>query len=71
MKHLVVKVKNKDLFFNADEGMGEYVCSIPMLLDKEQSDSIMKHCQEIYDIDTDDVYTNQDLEVREVELKYV
>jgi hypothetical protein len=71
MKHLVVKVKNKDLFFNADEGMGEYVCSIPMLLDKEQADSIMKHCQEIYDIDTDDVYTNQDLEVREVELKYV
>lgn len=43
MKYLVIKVKDKDLFFNADEAMGEYVCSTPMLLDKEQADSIMKY----------------------------
>jgi hypothetical protein len=76
MKYLVVKVKDKDLFFNADEGMGEYVCSIPMLFHKEMEDTIMiqlRKCQfydEIYHLDNmDEVYTNDQLEIKEVELK--
>ena len=69
MKYLVVKVKDKDLFFNADEGMGEYVCTTPMLLDKEQADSIMKYCKEVYHIDSEEVFTNDQLEIKEVELK--
>lgn len=69
MKYLVVKVKDKDLFFNADEGMGEYVCNTPLLLDKEMADSIMMHCHEIYHFDDmDEMYTNEQLEVKEVEL---
>ncbi len=68
MKYLVVKVKDKDLFFNADE-MGEYVCEMPMLMDKYMADSIMKHCPEVYHIDNmDEVYTNDQLEIKEVEL---
>lgn len=69
MKHFVVKVKGKDLFFNADEGMGEYVCPTPMLLDKEQADSIMKYCQSIYHMDDEQVFYKHHLEIREVELK--
>jgi hypothetical protein len=69
MKHLVVKVKDRDLFFNADEMMGEYVSKTPMLLDKQQVDSIMKYCIDIHNFDTDELFTNDDLEVREVELK--
>lgn len=69
MISLVVKVKGKDLFFNADEGMGEYLCDTPMLLDQDQADSIMAFCDQIYDADTDDLYTNDQLEIRQVEIK--
>jgi len=69
MKYLVVKVKDKDLFFNADEMMGDYVCNTPMLLDKDQADSIMMNCHEVYHFDSmDEVYTNDQLEIKEVEL---
>jgi len=71
MKYLVVKVKNEELFFNADEGMGEFVCNTPMLLDKEQADSIMKYCDLIYHFDEDRTFSKQDLEVREVELNLI
>lgn len=70
MEFLVVKVKNHDLFFNADEGMGEYVCETPLLLDKEQADSIMKYCTEIYSLDGD-TFTNADLEVKTVKLNLI
>jgi hypothetical protein len=69
MKYLIVKVKDQELFFNADEGMGEYICSTPMLLDKEQADSIMKYCKQIFHIDEQQVFYNHQLEVKEVELK--
>lgn len=51
--------------------MGEYACNTPMLLDKEQVDSIMKYCHELYLMDGDEVFYNHHLEVKEVELKYV
>lgn len=74
MKYLVIKVKGKDLFFNADEAMGEYVCSTPMLLDKEQADSIMKYSPDkIWNYTANSNQTNEDeyvsknqLEVKEV-----
>jgi hypothetical protein len=68
MKFLIVKVKDKDLYFNADEMEGPYVCNTPMLMDKDQADSIMKYADELYNYDTDDMYTNDQLEVREVEV---
>lgn len=69
MKYLVVKVKGKNLFFNADEGMGEYICDTPMLLDKEQADSIMKYVpDEIWHVDESTSFTKDYLEVKEVEL---
>jgi hypothetical protein len=71
MKFLIVKVKDKDLFFNADEVEGPYVCDTPMLMDKTQADSIMKYAIEVYNYDTNDVYTNDQLEVREVELNII
>jgi hypothetical protein len=72
MKYLVIKVKDKDLFFNADEAMGEYVCSTPMLLDKEQADSIMMYCPDkIWICDNKDEWVNKDqLEVKEVTLNF-
>ncbi len=68
MKFLIVKVKDKDLYFNADEVEGAYVCDTPMLMNKEQADSIMEYAIELYNYDTDDMYTNDQLEVREVEV---
>ena len=68
MKFLIVKVKDKDLYFNADEMEGAYVCNTPMLMDKEQADSIMEYAIELYNYDTDEQFTNDQLEIREVEL---
>ena len=36
MKFLIIKVKDNDLYFNADEMEGPYICDTPMLMDKEQ-----------------------------------
>jgi hypothetical protein len=71
MKFLIVKVKDRDLYFNADEMEGAYVCNTPMLMDKEQADSIMEYADELcnYDnYDANEVFTKDQLEVREVEL---
>ena len=68
MKFLIVKVKDKDLYFNADEMEGPYVCDTPMLMGKDQADSIMKYADELYNYDTDEQFTNDQLEVREVEV---
>jgi hypothetical protein len=68
MKFLIVKVKDRDLYFNADEMEGAYVCNTPMLMDKEQADSIMEYAIELYNYDSDEQFTNDQLEVREVEL---
>jgi len=69
MKLLIIKVKDQDLYFNADEMEGPHICNIPMLMDKEQSDLIMGFIDELYNYDTNEVFTNNQLEVREVELK--
>jgi hypothetical protein len=68
MKFLIVKVKDQDLYFNADEMEGAYVCNTPMLMDKDQADSIMKYADELYNYDTDEQFTKDQLEVREVEV---
>ena len=71
MKFLIVKVKDKDLYFNADEMEGAYVCNTPMLMDKAQTDSIMEYAIELYNYDTDEQFTNNDLEIREVEVNLI
>jgi hypothetical protein len=74
MKFLIVKVKDKDLYFNADEMEGAYVCDTPMLMNKEQADSIMEYADELcnYDnYDANEVFTKDQLEVREVELNII
>ncbi len=71
MKYLVVKVKGQDLFYSCHDSLGEYVCSTPMLLDKEQADSIMMYCIEVYHLDSEEVFTNDQLEIKEVQLNYV
>lgn len=71
MTYLVVKVKDQDLFFNADEAMGEYVCSTPMLMDQETADSVMKYCQEVYHIGENITFSNSDLEIRKVQLNLI
>ena len=71
MKFLIVKVKDKDLYFNADEMEGAYVCDTPMLMNKEQADSIMEYAIELYNYDTDEQFTNNDLEIREVEVNII
>jgi hypothetical protein len=71
MKFLIVKVKDKDLYFNADEMEGPYVCDTPMLMDKAQADSIMEYAIELYNYDNYDaneVFTKDQLEIKEVEL---
>jgi hypothetical protein len=68
MKFLIVKVKDQDLYFNADEMEGPYVCDTPMLMNKEQADSIMEYADELYNYDTDDQFTKGQLEIREVEV---
>jgi hypothetical protein len=47
---------------------GPYICGTPMLMDKEQADIIMESIDELYNFDTNEVFTNNQLEVREVEL---
>jgi hypothetical protein len=71
MKFLIVKVKDRDLYFNADEMEGAYVCNTPMLMDKEQADSIMEYAIELYNYDSDEQFTNNDLEIREVEVNLI
>ena len=72
MKHFVVKVKDQDLFFNADEMMGEFICEAPMLLNKFQADDIMKYCpDEIFHLDEDKYFSKKDLEIRQVELNFI
>ena len=71
MKYLVVKVKNEDLFFNSDEMEGSYICDTPMLMDKEQADSIIQYCDELYNYDDNRLFTSDDLEIREVELNLI
>jgi hypothetical protein len=71
MKFLIVKVKDRDLYFNADEMEGPYVCNTPMLMDKDVADSIMKYAIELYNYDTDEQFTNNDLEIREVEVNLI
>jgi hypothetical protein len=67
MNNYIVKVKNKDLYFNADEMEGPYICNTPMLMDKEQAESVIKYCHELYDFDNFDTkYTPEDLEIRQV-----
>ena len=68
MKFLIVKVKDQDLYFNADEMEGPYVCDTPMLMNKEQADSIMEYAIELYNYDTDEQFTKDQLEIREVEV---
>jgi hypothetical protein len=68
MKFLIIKVKDNDLYFNADEMEGPYICDTPMLMDKEQADIIMESVDELYNFDTHEVFTNNQLEVKEVEL---
>jgi len=78
MKFLIVKVKDRDLYFNADEMEGPYVCSTPMLMDKDVADSIMEYAIKLYNYDTemlrkklDEQFTNNDLEIREVEVNLI
>lgn len=87
MKYLVVKVKDKELYFNADAYIengelvmeGPYVCDTPMLMCEDQVDSIMEYVDEplaiggftLYNYDTDEQFTKNDLEIREVEVNLI
>lgn len=72
MEYLVIKVKEKNLFWNADEMMGEYIFQTPMLLDEEQVDSIMKYCPDkIYHINEEDFTEKHELEVCKVKLVFI
>lgn len=68
----ILKIKDRDLFFNADEMIGEYICNIPMLLDLETKNSIVKYCPDkIFSLYNDEEFSKDDLEIKEVELKYI
>ena len=70
MKYYVIKAINEDVFFNADDSMGEYMCDTPMLLDKEEAELIMSFISdEIYHFDSGKMYSDSDLRIFEVELK--
>lgn len=71
MSLFVVKVKDKELYFNADEGNGEFVCNTPMVMDETQANDVLKYCSELYDIETDDMYHISDMEVREIKLQLI
>jgi hypothetical protein len=40
-------------------------------MNKEQADSIMEYAIELYNYDTDEQFTNNDLEIREVEVNLI
>ena len=63
----VVKVKDKDLYYNADEGMGDYICDVPLILDKEQAEAVIKYTDSIFDLDGTTEYLNSDLEVKQMQ----
>ena len=67
MEKFVVKIKGKDLFFNADE-IGEYISDSPLLLDSDQAKSIVTYCEEVWDLDGINKYTNSDLEIRQAKI---
>ena len=77
MKYFVVKVKNEDLFFNVDMMEGEFMCPMPILLDKFQADETMDSINsfpdsEIYHYeDINKVYSKDEIEVREVHLNLI
>ena len=50
MSLFVVKVKDKELYFNVDEGNGEFVCNTPMVMDETQANDVLKYCSELYDM---------------------
>lgn len=68
MKYFIIKLKDHDLFFNA-EGIGEYICGTPMLMDKEQADDVMKYSDIFYDINGVTTYSKDQFEIREVSLQ--
>lgn len=77
MKYFVVKVKNEDLFLNVDMMEGEFMCPMPILLDKFQADEIMESINNYpgdgipdYE-DINKVYGKDDIEVREVQLNLI
>ena len=69
MKYFIIKLKDHDLFFNTDEGIGEYICDTPMLMDKQQVDAVMKYSDIFYDIDGVTTYNKDQVEVREASLQ--
>lgn len=77
MKYFVVKVKDEDLFFNVDMMEGEFMCPVPILLDKFQADEIMDSISNYPDNgvpsyeDINKVYGKDEIEIREVQLNLV
>jgi hypothetical protein len=77
----VVKIKDKNLFFNADEISGEYISPLPLIVDKKTADRIMLYCpEEIYTNPLDIEYfkmpkdlttfKREELEIKKIKLVY-
>lgn len=72
MNLTVIKVKDKDLFLNTDDINGEYLDTIPMVLEKSEAESTLKYCSDnIWVIYTKDETINKSLlEIKEIEINY-
>lgn len=76
----VVKVKNEDLFFNADEMVGEYISPLPLVVPKETAYDIMRFApdeipieQPFYGLKFNSEkksYSKSDLEIKKIKIVY-
>lgn len=71
----ILKVKDRDLFFNFDDIVGRYICDIPMLMkmNEEEKNEVIECMMEIVqeiNFNSGTEYTKDDLELKKVELKY-
>ena len=72
MNYFIIKVKDKDLFYNEDSIMEQFVCDIPILLTKKESEILMRDFKgDIYTRNEKYKFSKEDLEVKEVQITFI
>ena len=75
MSYFIIKAKNKELFYNYDDAIGNFMCDTPALLNKELADIIWEGSTKGYhDVSNEtetNIYYKRNIEIKEIELKYI
>lgn len=72
MNYFIIKVKDKELFYNEDTIMEQFISKIPILLTKKESDILMRCFNGfIYTPDEKQKFSKEDLEVKEIKITFI